>query len=370
MKSILVLLSSVFIFLILPSVFIFLILPSATAEVFIPEGEFHGYFDSNGIYTIIGAVRNSEKYPVLPTITIEIKENGKTISLSQKLPTVFPNKDIPFKLKIPEVVNQNIILGEPHVVYVKDEKIQSNVEIIYDKTLVKHKDGHLTGRIINQGNDTEYDVKVYATIHGENHKFLDVGQNIEKITQIHSGQILNFSMYPEPELGSQINYYSCFAIGDETIIPLSAIRDGEKFKFRYDSTASFTVLGFDQTGTKLSLNGINSFKVPTYVNFEFPKMSEDEKFAVNVNGEPTKFIQSRDEQENWHVAFDVGPSSQSKIIISGFQKPKSEVISAEPVLIPTKQPDYGLWYYVVPLAAIVIGTAIIYWHKTKRKIVS
>jgi hypothetical protein len=348
--------------------FIAAMLPVATADVFIPEDEFHGYFDSDGVYTVIGAVRNSGKYPVLPTITIEIKD-AETISLTQQLPTVFPNNDIPFKIKVPGTINQNVLLGEPQVTFVKEEKPRSNVQIIYDKTLVKHKDGHLTGRIINQGNAIEHNIKVYATIHGENHKFIDVGQNIEKITQIHPGQILEFSIYPDPSLGSQINYYSCFAIGDETIIPLATTRDGDKFKFRYDSTAAFTVIGFDETGTQLSLNGINSFKVPTYVNFEFPKISEEEKFNVIVNDEPTKFLQSSDEEGNWHVAFDIGPSSQNKIMISGFQNPQSKSIATEPVIMPNVQSDYSSWYYMIPLVVIVIGISL-YWYRIRRKITS
>ena len=32
------------------------------ADVFIPKNEFLGYVDSNGIYTVVGAVKNTEKY--------------------------------------------------------------------------------------------------------------------------------------------------------------------------------------------------------------------------------------------------------------------------------------------------------------------
>lgn len=351
------------------SVFFVLSLPLISAEVWIPEHEFRGYFDSNDIYTVVGAVKNTENYPVLPTIEIIINEDGKVTSVAQNLPTVFPNKDIPFKLKIPEITNQNVVLEKPNVSFEKDDGLSSNVQVIYDKTLVRHVDGHQTGRIINQGNITEYNLKVYATIHGQDNKFIDVGKNIEKIGKIEPGQILGFTIYPDPLLASEVNYYSCFAIGDETIIPLYANRNGEKFKFRYDSTAAFTVVGFDKSGTALSLDGINSFKVPTYVNFEFPKTAEDEKFNVLVNDRQAKFIQSNDEEGNWHLAFDIGGASQSKITISGFEKPKSAP-SSQLESKTDEKTDYVFLYYVVAVLVAVAAGVCLYRYRIRRKLTS
>jgi hypothetical protein len=99
--------------------------------------------------------------------------------------------------------------------------------------------------------------------------------------------------------------------------------------------------------------GINSFKIPTYANFEFPKTSGNEKFDVLVNDKPHKFIQSLDEQGNWHVAFDVKPSTQITVLITGFENPKE-----------THSNDAATWLYVIPvLVALGIG---VYFYKHKK----
>lgn len=333
---------------------------SVHADVWIPEDEYRGYFDSQGVYTVVGAIKNTENYAVVPTITI-LLDGEQQIRVEQRLPTVFPNKDIPFKIPIPQI-SGDVVLQTPIVSFEKNiNAVQSNVEVIYDRSLKKHHDGHLTGKIINKGNATEYDVKVYATIHGKGHSFLDVAKNIENIEKIEPGQIIDFTMYPEPAIADDIKYYSCFAIGDETIIPLYAVRDGERFSFRYDSTASFVVVGFDESGTKLSINGINSFKVPTFVNFEFPMTSEKEKFEVTVDEKPIKFIQSIDEHGNWHVAFDVDGASQNKILISGFENPNAKV---DHIGMSNMSSDY--LYYGIPAAAAAGFGAYLYLRKKTR----
>ena len=45
-----------------------------------------------------------------------------------------------------------------------------------------------------------------------------------------------------------------------------------------------------------------------------------EKFQVTLNDKPIDFIQSVDDMGFWHVAFNVGPTSQGVIKISGFEK--------------------------------------------------
>jgi hypothetical protein len=354
---------------------------SAYADVMIPEDEILGYFDSKGIYTVVGAVKNTESYPVVPTVYLTISNDDGELLITQNLPRVFPNKDIPFKIKIPEVSGNLASIKNYEVSFERDYSVESKIEVIYDRSLKKHADGHLTGKIINKGNQTEYNVKVYATIHGQNNSFIDVAKNLEKIDKIDAGQIIEFTMYPDPVVAENVHYYSCFALGDETIIPLYAVRDGEKFNFRYDSTAWFVVdEGFDETGTELSLKGVNSFRFPTYVNFEFPKTSDNEKFNVLVDGSSVPFIQSMDEEGNWHVAFDVTGSTQNRILISGFEKPdsilppKSEpVIESDDMVIDQKtqlatqvEPSYSFLYYVIPAAiAGVIGT-IVYSHKRAK----
>lgn len=330
---------------------------TASGEVLVPDSEFAGYFDSNGVYTVVGVVKNTEAYPVESQLVLTIISDGKTISVSQDLPSVASNKDIPFKIRIPQVTDQNAILEKPTVTFRQSiTPPPSDVHVMYDKSLVRHDDGHLTGRITNNGNHTEYDIKVYAAIHGSNNKFMDTGINVEKIEKIEPGQVIEFSIYPDPSIAPDVNYYSCFNIGDETIVPLYALRNGERFDFRYDSTAAFTVDGFDKTGTKLSMSGINSFKIPTYVNFEFPKTSDGEKFDVLVDGRPVQFIQSVDEEGNWHVAFDIGSTTQNTILISGFENPKEKT---EPI------ESYDSTYlYVIPII-VAIGIAA-YFYKRKN----
>ncbi|HET8720143.1 MAG TPA: peptidase [Candidatus Nitrosotenuis sp.] len=344
-------------------------IPLVSAEVWIPEDEFQAYYDSAGVYTVVGVVRNRVDYPVLPTVTFTINEGGNLTYVRQEVPTVFPHNDIPFKLKFPQITSKETTLENPSVEYVSVQRDPSGVQIIYDKTLVKHPDGHLSGKIVNTGNATEYNIKVYATIHGNNNKFLDAGKNNEKIPSIAPGQVIDFTINPDPMFASDVDYYSCFAIGDETVVPLYATRNGERFDFRYDSTAAFTVVGFDESGTKLTMEGINSFKLPTFVNFEFPRISDNEKFQVYVNDESVKFIQSQDEWNNWHVAFNIEPASQYKILITGFEPKLPSSTPSQPEQTMPKvndMVDYLPVYVVLALAAAVaIGLVIYKSHKRK-----
>jgi hypothetical protein len=185
--------------------------------------------------------------------------------------------------------------------------------------LIKHKDGHITGRIQNSGNETIHFPKIYAVVHGYE-KVLDIVQNIEFIDKIEPGEILEFSMYPDPSVIEDVFYYSCFAPVDTTVVPMTAKKEGGNFDFRYDSGAWYSAAKFDEEGTTLSIRGYNSYPLETYANFEFPPISGNEKFDVTLNDEPVNFIQSIDEMGFWHVAFGVGPTSQGVVKISGFEK--------------------------------------------------
>jgi hypothetical protein len=124
------------------------------------------------------------------------------------------------------------------------------------------------------------------------------------------------------------------------------------------------VKGFDETGTKLSILGINSFKFPAYVNFEIPKMSDDEKFEVHIDDKPVKFIQSTDEQGNWHVAFDVEGTTQNKILISGFKNTDSQPVIVGAVPKTIIESDISYLYYVIPIVfAVMIGLFV--YRKTR-----
>jgi len=76
------------------------------------------------------------------------------------------------------------------------EKDPVSNEVLYDSTLIKHDDGHITGRIQNIGDKTVQHPKVYAVVHGYE-TVLDIVQNMEFIEKIEPGEIVEFSMYPD-----------------------------------------------------------------------------------------------------------------------------------------------------------------------------
>lgn len=289
----------------------------AYGDVFIPENEFIGYFDSEGVYTVGGNVKNQNSHAVVPTITVSVIDGNDIITKTITHVPIPAGKDIPFKVKLPEVTGDLPILQKTELKFIVIEKDAIPVEIIYDKTLITHDDGHVTGRIQNTGNQTIFNPKVFAIVHGHG-KVLDIVQNIEYFDRIEPGQILEFSMFPDPSINEPVRYYSCFAPVDSTVTPVTTRKNDGLYDFRYDSGGWYYDAKFNQAGTVMVIQGTNSYPWPTYVNFEFPPITGDEKFHVLVNDKPIKFIQSIDEMGNWHVAFDVASQSQSVVTISGF----------------------------------------------------
>jgi len=322
----------------------------ASAEVWIPESEFTGYFDYNGIYTVVGAVKNSEEYAVIPTVEIKIQDGDRIVSESYTLPTANPSKDIPFKIKFAQVSSENPILEKPTVTFVTTTNERGSVEVVYDKTLVKHSDGHTSGFIINNGFLPTYGVKVYALIHGEGSKLIDVGKSVETIEKIDPGEKKEFSIYPDPSIASQVSYYSCFAIGDDMVIPMFVMREGEKFEFRYESSAYFDNLKFDDEKNTLALFARNPWPTTVYANFEFPMERETQKFHVSIDGSEVNALQSKDDYDNWHVAFNLEPQTSKQILISGF----------EDDVEPSLQRGFETYYLlgIIPAAVIIAGILI------------
>lgn len=306
----------------------------AFADVFIPPQEYIGYFDYEGVYTVGGNVKNQNDYAVIPTISISVIDGGNTFTKIISHVPIPSKTDIPFKTKFPEVTGNAPILLAPELKFVKTKKDPISIEVLYDKTLIKHDDGHVTGRIHNNGNQTIFNPKILAIAHG-NGTVLDVVHNIEYIDKIEPGQILEFSMYPDPSITDHISFYSCFAPVDTTVVPVTTKKNGGDFDFRYDSGAWYSAAKFNEEGTTLTIRGYNSYPLETYANFEFPQISGKEKFNVTLNDKPVKFIQSIDENKFWHVAFTVGPTSQGILKITGFEKGLSPEISKIPQWIKT-----------------------------------
>ena len=302
--------------------FSLLLLPTiAYADVFIPDSEYAGYYDYEGVYTVVGNVKNQNDFALIPIITISVIDNDqKKITHTLHHVPIPAMTDIPFKLKFPEIHGDNPVLLNAELEYSKTKKDSVPIQIIYDKTLITHEDGHVTGRITNIGNQTVYNPKIFAIVHGYEKYILDVAQNIKPIEKIEPGQILNFTIYPDPSVSEPVRFYSCFAPVDTTVIPVTAKKNDGDFDFRYDSGAWYSAAKFDEKGTTMSIRGYNSYPLETYANFEFPPISGNEKFFVTLNDEPVDFIQSIDEMGFWHVAFRVGPTSQGTLKISGFDK--------------------------------------------------
>ena len=317
----------------------------SSAEVWIPDNEYGSYFDHEGIYTVIGAVKNTENYPIIPTIEIKITDYDKIISESYTLPVANPAKDIPFKIKFDQVVSKNPILEKPQVTFVLGPKDYTDIEVVYDNTLVKHKDGHTSGVIVNNGNFTVHGIKVYALIHGKDNKFIDVGKSVETIEKLEPREEKEFSIYPDPSFATQVNYYSCFVIGDDMVIPTFVIRDDKRFDFRYKTEGYLTDIEFDNEKDALMLFARNPWPMKSFANIEFPMESESQKFVVYQEGKKIESIQSRDEQNTWHIVFDLEPQSSKQITISGFESDKKS------------ESGFNAYYLlgIIPAGVIIVG---------------
>jgi len=300
--------------------FLILVVPQvAYANVYVPLHEYLGYFDSTGIYTVVGNVKNENHFAIIPTITVSVIDDYKTMSKTIKHVPLGAGKEIPFKIKFPELISNTPILMNPEIIFDKTIKNEIPIQVLYDKTLIKHSDGHISGRIQNTGEKTIYYPKIYAVVHGYE-LVLDITQNIEFIEKIEPEEIVEFSMYPDPSITADVFYYSCFAPVDTTVIPVTAKKNGGEFDFRYDSGAWYSAAEFSNDGTTLTMRGYNSYPLQTYANFEFPPITGKEKFDVTINDKPIEFIQSVDEMDQWHVAFIVEPHSQGILKITGFEK--------------------------------------------------
>ena len=305
---------------------------SASAQVFIPPDEYTGYFDANGIYTIVGNVKNENDFAIIPTITISVLDGSQTLSQTITHVPIPSGAEIPFKVKFPTVFSHEPMLENPIISFEKTIADKVPIDVIYDKTLLLHDDGHITGRIQNNGNHTVYYPKIFAVVHGYD-AVLDIAQNIEFIEMLRPGEIVEFSMYPDPSIIDDVFYYSCFGPVDTTVVPILAKKNDGDFNFRYDSGAWYSAATFDETGTVMTIKGYNSFPIETYANFEIPPISGNEEFFVTLNDEPIDFIQSIDELGFWHIAFSVDPASQHTLKISGFEQGLPAELSKVPAWV-------------------------------------
>lgn len=334
----------------------------ASANVWIPDDEFLGYYDSNGTYTVVGAVKNTESVPIIPSITINVKDGSNEISNNYTLSIVNSEKDIPFKIKMLDIQDKNATLEKPQVSFTQSSHDSPNIEIIYDRTLIKHPDGHTSGFIINNDTSPAYDVRVYAVIYGKDGKVLDTGKSVETIDRMDPGQKLAFSMYPDPERASMVSYYSCFVVGEDDTQTLWVEKNGARFYFSAMTSGALAYQKYDDNNQALSITVRQPFPEKGFANFMFPQETGNEKFNVQINGKQIDFLQSKDPDGKWHVAFSLPPRSVSNVEISGFgtNGTISKLPSSSIPEFPASN-DKNYLLIIIPITAAI--ASIIIWKK-------
>ena len=312
-----------------------IIIPAfASGEVYIPDHEYVGFYDHDGIYTVIGGVKNNEMYPVIPTITVNVNDDGNVFSQEYEFSPVMPAQMLPLKLKLTQITSENPVLEPPQISYKQTEYKFKGGYVLYDNSLILHDDGRMTGKIKNAGDETFQDFKIYALIKDKNENILDVASS-QKFALMKPGDILEFEMIPHPKIADEINLYSCFAFGDDAILPLNAERNGEQYTFRYESGAWFTDSEFNPEGTELSMYTFNSWHLDMNASLEFPQSSMHEDLQVYLDGEKVQSLQSLDEMGSWHVYFTVPNFYQGDTTITGFKQPDGSVVVPEEIDVTT-----------------------------------
>ena len=306
----------------------------ASGEVYIPDHEYVGFYDHDGVYTVIGGVKNNEMYPVIPTITVNVNDDGNVFSQEYEFSPVMPAQMLPLKLKLTQITSENPVLEPPQISYKQTEYKFKGGYVLYDNSLILHDDGRMTGKIKNAGDETFQDFRIYALIKDQNEKILGVASS-QKFVLMKPGNILEFEMVPHPKIADEINLYSCFAFGDDAIFPLNAERNSEQYTFRYESGAWFTDSEFNPEGTELSMYTFNSWHLDMNASLEFPQSSMHEDLQVYLDDGKVQSLQSLDEMGNWHLYFTVPNFYQGDTTITGFKQPDGSVVVPEEIDITT-----------------------------------
>ena len=312
-------------FFLIPVILFVLITPTfVSAEVYIPDNEYVGFYDHDGVYTVIGGIKNTEIYPVTPTITVTVHDGNDIFSNDYVFSSVMPQQMLPMKIKLPQITSDSPKLEPYAITYdLAGYEFQGGY-VLYNDSLVLHSDGTMTGQIKNSSDETFYDFKIYALIKDENEMILDVASS-QKFDAMYPDEILDFQMIPNPKIADSIHLYSCFAFGGDEIFPLNAERNDEKFTFRYDSGAWFTDGEFNPEGTELNMYTFNSWHLDMNASLEFPQSSIHEDLEVYLDNEKVQSLVSLDEMGNWHVYFTVPNFYQGNTVITGFMYPDGTV---------------------------------------------
>ena len=302
-------------------------------EVYIPDHEFVGFYDEAGTYTVVAGIKNKEYFAIQPTVTISILDGDKRFQQTNKLAAIEPDKMLPLKLQFPEVSGQSPILEDPVITYEQTENLYVGGYVIYD-SLVIQDDGSITGKIRNGGEDVFEKFRIYALIKDKDDNILDISSS-EIFHSMKPGEVFAFKMLASPNISEKVDYYSCFAFGDDAILPVNLDRNDENYTYRYTANAWFKDAKFSDDGNELEIYALKGYVLPVTGSFEFPTNSISEKYEVVLDGEKLakgasakdpkiKFtetvdsLQSIDEMGNWHLYFEIPESFQGNVRISGF----------------------------------------------------
>ena len=302
-------------------------------EVYIPDHEFVGFYDEAGTYTVVAGIKNKEYFAIQPTVTLSILDGDKRFQQTHKLAAIEPDKMLPLKLQFPEVSGQSPILEDPVITYEQTENLYVGGYVIYD-SLVIQDDGSITGKIRNGGESVFEKFRIYALIKDKDDNILDISSS-EIFHSMKPGEVFAFKMLASPNISEKVDYYSCFAFGDDAILPVNLDRNDENYTYRYTANAWFKDAKFSDDGNELEIYALNGYVLPVTGSFEFPTNSISEKYEVVLDGEKLakgasakdpkiKFtetvdsLQSIDEMGNWHLYFEIPESFQGDVKISGF----------------------------------------------------
>lgn len=289
----------------------------AAAQPYVIPEETMSYIDANGVYTIIGNVKNGPDGAASVVLTLTIHDNGLVHTKTVLHGAIPAGSELPFKVKMPGI-SADAILMEPAVRPVRAWMAPLPIEVIYDQTLVIHPDGHLSGYVTNTGEHPIENPVIWAVVHGSEGP-LDVARNMHEIGVVAPGQRVPFLMYPDPAISENITYYSCFAPSDNSVFTIQADRNGQQYDLRYESGAWLYGPVFSADGAEVSIQSTNSYPFETFANLEIPPVTRNESFMVYLDGDQTEFIQSIDEMGMWHLAFNIPKYSQPVITVRGFE---------------------------------------------------
>jgi len=304
-------------------------------EVYIPDHEFVGFYDETGTYTVIAGIKNKEYFAIQPTITLSVFDGDKRFEQTHTLAAIEPDKMLPLKLQFPEVTGTSPILEEALITYEETQNLYVGGYVIYDSLEIQD-DGSIIGKIRNGGESIFENFRIYALIKDKDDNILNISSS-EIFHIMKPGEVFDFKMLASPHIADKVDYYSCFAFGDDAIMPLTVKKNDQEITFRYTANAWFKDAEFSDDGSVLNMYSSNGFQLPVVGSFEFPTNSINEKYEVILDGEKmakgasskdpkVKFtesvetLQSIDEMGNWHLYFEVPEAFQGNVKISGFME--------------------------------------------------